>query len=270
MRKILLFILLFISIKVFCSNENRPAGARYFAMGNASVALYDEWSGFHNQASLALLKKKSLGAYYENRFTNKELSTKSFYINIPSKFGCFSGNYTQFGFELYKESKIGLSYSRALGKHFWAGLQFNQISKKLNAEYGSQSKYTIEFGLLAEIASNFYMGFHLSNPTQEKFETWDYDDKIPTIGRFGISWKLSNGAIISSEILKNIDDNLQVKAGIEYPVNEKLFFRAGAYNHPNSISLGIGYNFSNLKTNIAFSRHPVLGYTPSADISFQF
>lgn len=270
MRNFLLFILLFISIKVFCSNENRPAGARSFAMGNASVALYNEWSGFHNQAGLALLTKKSFGAYYENRFTNKELSTKSFHLNIPSKFGCFSANYTQFGFELYKESKIGLSYSRALGKHFWAGLQFNQIRKKLNAEYGSQSKYTFEFGLLAEVASNFYIGFHLSNPTQERFETWDYDDKIPTVGRFGISWKLSNGVIISTEILKNIDDNLQIKAGIEYPVNDKLFFRVGAFNHPNSISLGIGYNFSKLKTNIAFSRHPVLGYTPSADISFEF
>lgn len=269
MRKLFLCLLL-TPLLVKASNENRPAGARAFAMGNASVAIFDQWSGFHNQAGLALLKKKSFGAYYENRFSNKELSTKSFHFNLPTKPGTFAGTYTQFGFDLYKESKTGFSYSRALGKHFWAGLQFNQLRKRLISEYGSQSKYTFEIGLLAEVVTHLYLGFHISNPSQEKFENLDYDDKIPTIGRLGFSWKLSNGAIISSELLKSLDDHLQVKGGIEFPVGKNLFLRAGVHNHPNSISLGMGFNFSSLKSNIAFSRHPVLGYTPSVDISFQF
>jgi hypothetical protein len=270
MHKSILLSLILIPFYSLGSTDNKSAGARSFAMGNASVALYDEWSGFHNQAGLALLKKKSFGAYYENRFSNKELSKKSLHVNISGKLGSFAATYTQFGFDLYKESKIGIAYARALGKHFWTGLQFNQFRKELNAEYGSQSKYTFEIGLLAEVVTNFYLGFHISNPTQEKFQTLDYDDHIPTVGRFGFSWKLSNGTIISSEVLKNLDDDLQAKGGIEYPVSKKIFLRAGVHNHPNSISLGMGFNFSYLKANIAFSRHPVLGYTPSADISFQF
>lgn len=270
MNKYFLLFILLIPIKLLGSNENRPAGARSDGIGKASVAIIDTWASFHNQASLALLKKKSFGAYYENRFQSKELSTKAFCFNFPSKLGTFSLNYTQFGFNLYKESKIGISYARALGQHFWAGLQFDQIKKELNAEYGSQTKYTFELGLLAEIFPDFFLGFHLFNPTQEEFTTWEYSDEIPTIGRFGFSWKFSNGAILSSEILKDLDNDIQIKGGIEYPVNKQFFIRAGAYNHPNSISLGLGFNFSLIKTNIAFSRHPVLGYTPSADLSITF
>lgn len=270
MKTLFLLCALLTPIQLLASNENRSAGARSDAMGKASVALIDTWSGFHNQASLALLEKKSFGAYYENRFESKELSTKAFCFNLPSKLGTFSLNYTQFGFNLYKDSKIGIAYARALGKHFWAGIQFNQIRKDLNAEYGSQTKYTFELGLLAEIFPDFHLGFHLFNPTQEKFTTWDYDDKIPTIGKLGFSWKLSNGAIISSEILKDLNDDFQLKGGIEYPVSKKFFIRVGAYNHPNSISMGLGFNFSSVKANVAFSRHPVLGYTPSADLSFKF
>ncbi|WP_421918053.1 hypothetical protein [Marinifilum sp.] len=270
MRKLVLLSLLISSFKVFGTTENRPAGARSFAMGNAFVAVYDEWSGFHNPAALALLTKKSFGAYYENRFSNKELSSKSLHVNIPGKLGTFAGVYTQYGFDLYKESKLGIAYAKALGKNFWAGLLFNQLKKELKAEYGSQSKYTFEIGLLAKISPNFYLGFQVSNPTQERFQTWDYDDKISTTGSLGFSWVLSNGSIISSEVFKDIDQDLQIKTGIEYPVNKKLFLRAGFYNHPNSASMGFGFSFPHFKANIAFARHPVLGYTPSADLSFQF
>lgn len=270
MRYLFLSLLILYPPIAICSNKNKPTGARSFAMGNASVALYDVWSVFNNQAGLALQKQKSFGAFYENRFTNEDLSTKSFYVVFPSNLGSFAGSYSQFGFDIYKESTIGIAYSRALGDHFWTGLQFNQIQKKLNSEYGSQSQYTFEFGVLSEIAPKLFLGFHIANPTQEKFKTWDYDEKIATVGRLGISCELSNRTIISTEFLKILDSDLQFKSGMEYPVNEKLHIRAGFHNHPNSISLGLGFSFSRFTSNIAFSRHPVLGYTPTADINFRF
>jgi len=270
MNKTFLFLLLIFPLELFAANENHISGSRSDAMGKASVAIIDIWSGFNNQGNLALLTQNSFGVYYKNQFETKELSTKAFCANIPSKLGTFSMNYTQFGFDLYKESKMGVAFSRALGKHFWAGLQFDQLRKDLNQTYGSQSVYTFELGLLAEIFTDFYLGIHLYNPGQIKFRTWDYDDKIPTIARLGFSWKLSNGSIITSEIEKDIDSDLQIKAGLEYPISPKIFLRAGAFNEPNSISMGFGFHFKHLKTNIAFSRHPVLGYTPSADLNFQF
>lgn len=270
MKKTYLLILLLFPIHLFASNENHLAGARSHAMGNSSVALLDIWAGFHNQAILAKLNKKSFGAYYENRFATKELSTKAFHFNYPTKLGTFSMTYKQFGFNLYKESKIGIAYSRALGKHFWAGLQFDQIRKELNQSYGSQSQYTFEAGILAEIFPDIHLGFHIFNPSQTNFTTVDYEDEIPCIARFGLSWKLSEQTIITSEIEKNLNHNTKTKFGIEYEITGKIYLRAGVHNHPNSISMGIGYSYKLAKANISFSRHPVLGYTPSADINISF
>lgn len=270
MKKIDLLLLLLFPIHLFASNENHLAGARSHAMGNSSVALLDIWAGFHNQAILAKLDEKSFGAYYENRFGTKELSTKAFHFNYPTKLGTFSMTYKQFGFNLYKESKIGIAYSRALGKHFWAGLQFDQIRKELNQAYGSQSKYTFEAGILTEIFPDIHLGFHIFNPNQINFTTLDYEDKIPCIARFGLSWKLSGQTIITSEIEKDLDHDIKTKFGLEYGITKKISLRAGMSNHPNSISMGIGFTHKLIKSNISFSRHPVLGYSPSADINISF
>lgn len=251
-------------------SKNHIAGARSKSMGNSSVALVDIWGAYHNQATLAKLNKRSFGAYYENRFATKELSTKAFHFNYPTKLGTFAVTYSQFGFNLYKESKIGVAYSRALGKHFWAGLQFDQITKQLNSEYGSQSQYTFEAGLLAEIFPDFHLGFHIFNPIQAEFTMLDYNDKIPSIARFGFSWKLSDQTIISSEIEKDLDKDMRTKIGMEYKITDRLLLRAGVNNHPNTISLGMGFTFKLLQTNISFSRHPVLGYSPTADVNISF
>ena len=75
---------------------------------------------------------------------------------------------------------------------------------KLNQVYGEQSKYNFEIGLLAEIFSDFYLGFHIFNPSQEKFETLYFDEAIPTVARFGFSWHLSKETILNAPKLKKI------------------------------------------------------------------
>ena len=270
MKQFYLALLLLCCLRLQASNENRIAGTRAKSMGNSSVALIDIWGAYQNQATLAKLNQRSFGAYYENRFATKELSTKALHFNYPTKLGTFAVTYSQFGFNLYKESKIGIAYSRALGKHFWAGLQFDQLTKELNSEYGSQSQYTFEVGLLAEIFPDFHLGFHIFNPSQTNFTMLDYNDKIPCIARFGFSWKLSEQTIISSEIEKDLDKDMRIKIGMEYKFTERLSLRAGINNHPNTISLGMGFSFKILQTNISFSRHPVLGYSPTADVNISF
>ncbi len=270
MYRNILFCFILIPCFARAGNDNKISGARSFAMGKASVAFFDQWSAFNNQAGLALLQEKSFGFYYENKFAVKELAVKSAYVNIPLKSSCFSGTYTQFGFNLYRESTIGISYSRALGEKFYAAVKFNQIRRVLQSEYGSQSRYAVEFGILSELFNDFFLGFHIDNPTQAKFNTLDYEDPIPTVFRFGFMYRLSNELILSSELHKEIQDVFGLKIGIEYQIAKKFYFRAGVHNHPNEVSLGVGFKFSRCKANLAFSRHPVLGYTPVADINFQF
>ncbi len=271
MKKRWLLLLVCIPVIAFAHNDNYPTGARADGMGKSTVALVDTWASFHNQAALALLQKKSVAVYYENRFKLKELGIKAICLNIPTKkLGTFAVNYTQYGFELYKEAKIGIAYAKTLGKHFWAGIQINRLSKEIQMENGSQSRYNFEVGLLAEIFPKLFIGFHIFNPTQTAFEMEDYDDKIPTIARLGVSYQFNKQSLISCEIGKDFDGDASVKIGAEYGITPNIYVRVGVGNHPNSVSMGVGFKYAKLSTNIAFNRHAVLGYTPSVDLSFKF
>ena len=267
--KLILFILLLPYLSI-ASSENHIAGARSNAMANASVAAFDIWANYNNQAGLAKLEKIHLGVFYENRFMLEDLSTKAIAFYLPTKLGGFNINLSQFGSDLYKESKIGLGYSKALGKHFWASVQLNQMRVELNEIYGDQTKYNFELGLLAEIISGFYLGFHLFNPTQEKYETFYFDEAIPTVARFGCSWHLSDKTLLNSEIHKDFDHDIRLKIGLEHQLIDDLFIRLGVSNHPNQISFGMGYEFKIMKMNLAYSKHQTLGYTPSIDLNISF
>lgn len=263
-------IVIFIVVYSYAFAENNLTGARSNGMGKASVSSIDIWGSYNNQATLAKLDKIQFGVFYENRFQLEDLSTKAIAFYYPTKLGGFNLNYSQFGSDLYKESKIGLGYSKALGEHLWASVQLNQMRVKLNQVYGEQNKYNFEVGLLAEIFSGFYLGFHIFNPSQEKFETLYFDEAIPTIARFGFSWHLSKETILNTEVEKDFDNDIRVKFGIEHQFIKNLNLRIGASNHPNQISFGLGYKYKIVKMNLAYSKHQNLGYTPSFDLNISF
>ncbi len=267
---LLVLFIIFISSSTKAYSENDLAGARSNAMAKASVASIDIWANYNNQAALAKLDKIQFGVFYENRFQLQDLSTKALALYYPTKLGGFNLNYSQFGSDLYKESKIGLGYSKALGEHLWASVQINQMRIKLNQVYGEQSKHNFEIGLLAEIFSDFFLGFHIFNPSQEKFETLYFDEAIPTVARLGFSWHLSKETILNTEVEKDFDNDIRIKFGVEHQFIKNLHIRLGASNQPNNISFGLGYQYKIAKINLAYSKHQNLGYTPSFDLNISF
>lgn len=266
----LILLLLLVQLSSYATSDNHLSGARSSAMANASVASTDLWANYNNQAALARIDKIQAGVFYENRFQLKDLSTKAISLYVPTKLGGFNLNYSQFGSDLYKERKIGFGYSKALSKHSWASVQLNQILVKLNQTYGEQSRFNFEIGLLAEIFQDFFLGFHLFNPSQEKFETMYFNEAIPSIARLGFSWHLSDETLLNAEIQKDFDHDIRLKFGTEHEILDKLFIRLGVSNHPNQISFGLGYQYKSIKMNLAYSKHQNLGYTPSIDLNFSF
>ncbi len=271
MRAIIFLLLVCVPRVLFADNDTTPTGARADGMAKASVALVGLWSSFYNQATLALLQKKSIAVYCENRFDLNEISNKAICVNMPTQRGTFAINYLQYGFELYKESKIGIAYAKTLGKHLWMGIQINRITKKMPIEDGSQTRYSFDFGVLTEIKKQLFIGFHISNPTKTSFRIEQYiTDCIPTVARLGVCYYFNKNSLIAGEINKDIAGAARLKIGAEYTVVKNISVRIGVANHPNSVSMGGGFNYSPFDINIAFSKHPVLGYTPSVDLSYQF
>jgi len=214
----------------YASNDNFSLGAKSWGMGNASVAIADEWSAHHNQAGLAKLKSISAGIYFENKFLQPDLGLKAGVIALPTKNGTFGLVVSQFGFDLYNEQKVGLAFAKQLFEKFSFGVQFDYLSTNIQ-EYGKKGMLTVEAGIQAEIAKNVMLGAHLYNPFKTKL-TDTYNERVPTIMKLGLAYKFSEKVIMSIETEKDADFKPFFKSGLEYHIMEALYLRIGISTNP--------------------------------------
>lgn len=241
------------------------AGARGLAMANASVAFSDINSIFSNQAGLAYLSNFSATVYGERRFELADLNQFGAGIAYPSSLGTFGLQLGYFGFDLYKEQKIGLAYGRKLMDKLSLGVQFDLINTRIQ-EYGSKTLLTFEIGLLSPITKELTIGVHLYSPVRVKLIDEEY---LPTLVKVGLAYQASTKVILTTEVEKDIDLNPIVKAGIEYMVHPVLALRLGASSNPGLFSFGIGYNIKDqLQIDLASSYHQSLGFSPGLSVRY--
>ena len=246
---------------------NDLIGARSAAMGGYNVTLFDVWSTNNNQAGLGFMKDLSGGIYYENRFLLKETSYKAGAFVIPLKTAAFGISVTSFGFELYNETKAGLSYGKRFGDKFSMGVQINYLNTKLTQEYGSKTALTGAVGLIAKLSDELSLGVHVYNPTRTKLATYD-NERVPTIMKLGLDYRFSEKVMLAVSTQKDVDFDAVVNAGLEYHITQILYLRGGISTNPTQYAFGFGMQLKDFKVDISSSFHQTLGITPGISIIY--
>ena len=118
-KLILMFFILFLS-RTSSAQEN--PGARQIALSNSGVALSnDVFSIFNNPAGSAQMNWTEVGFYYSpSPFGIKELSHGFAAFHQPVKFGSISAGFMSYGFELYKENKLAISFARRFAEKLFS------------------------------------------------------------------------------------------------------------------------------------------------------
>jgi hypothetical protein len=274
-----LFLFSFFILQLLAFNlsaaDNYPVGARSAGVADASVTYSDVWSAFNNQAGVADLKSVAAGTYYENKFLLPDLGLASFVLALPvNKTGVFALSATQFGNTLYSEQKAGLAFAKQLGEKVSAGVQLDYLSTHIATGsdgyiYGSTSAFTVEGGIIAEPIEGLKIGLHIFNPSRSQLAEYD-DERVPTIMKFGASYKFSEKVLLSSEVEKDVDQNNIFKTGVEYHVVEQVYLRAGIASNPSLSSFGFGFKMNQLQIDVAASYHQVLGFSQQISLVYDF
>jgi hypothetical protein len=265
----LIFLISNFSFHVWAAGEHTVIGGRAAGLGNASIALFDGWSVFNNQAGLAWCRKFSAGAYFENRFLVKELSIKAIGAVLPVKKGAFALSFSHFGYSLYNEIKTGLAFGMNFGNSFSAGIQIDYMRFYIGNEYGTANLFTFEIGLQYRIKEQLCLGVHIYNPIPIKL-TDDQVEWLPTVIRFGTGWQISGNLLVSAEIEKDLINKPILKAGMEYHLANPLYIRIGYLTEPSQFTFGIGLVFGKLSFDIASSYNMVLGFSPQGSLIYNF
>jgi len=258
-----------LGFQLFAGGENRLAGARSAALGNASVAITDVWSTFNNQAGLASLSSPTAGIYYENRFLVKELGYNAIAFAYPMKSGTLAVSYSYFGFSAYNESKTGVAFAKAMNRFISIGVQLDYFSLRLEEPYDNSNFVTFEAGLSAKITPQLTLGAHAFNPINASLSD-KTGERAPSALRVGAVYKASDFFAITAEAEKNIYHKVVLKSGIEYQVAQAIQLRLGISTNPSLFSFGTGIHYKSLLIDISASYHQVLGFSPQTSVAYVF
>ncbi|MBI1227402.1 MAG: hypothetical protein GC192_19375 [Bacteroidetes bacterium] len=232
-------------------------------MANAAVALQSPVSLFSNQAGLVGIKKLAVIAGVEQRFLLSELQSAAIGAALPTRSGTFGLMAQSFGYEEFRQQKIGLSYARKLWTNLSVGAQFDYFQTRI-PEYGSRGTFTFEAGLQANISKSLMVGAHVFSPAQVEIAE---GENLPTIFRLGVAWQTSERLQVCSELEKDIDFKPRWRTGLSYQPVQAFTLRAGYATEPSMMFFGFGFAFgAGFQADLAGSFHQSLGFTPSAGI----
>jgi len=265
----LLTVFLVVSNLLTAQNALPPsAGASGLAMGNTGVTFENIYSAFKNQAGLARLSGVSFAVQAEQRFLAAGLNSGSVAFGYPTKSGTFGLALNYFGYQIYNEQKIGLSYARLLDKNLSIGAQVDYVGLRFqDAEYGNRGTVTFEIGMQARIFKSFIVGAHVFSPVRIKL-TDNPEDVIPTQLNIGGSYQPSEKVTVTFEVEKDIDYPISFKAGVEYFPVEKFGIRAGTGTKPTQNSFGFGLRLDPVEIDLGASFHWELGFTPAISLAY--
>ena len=125
MKSYFTILFLFILPPSLIGQNYFSSSANTSGIGDCYTTQSNLWSITGNISGLSKLEKTSIGISLRNRFGLKELNIKTAALSLPTRSGVFGISIQQYGYNLYNENKIGLSFSKSLSNTFNSGIKLN-------------------------------------------------------------------------------------------------------------------------------------------------
>ena len=252
------------------ANAQATIGARELAMGQAATALQKtSWAVFSNPAMISS-EQASVTFFGVRYFGFAEITDMAASLTIPSRIGVFGVGAHRYGFDLYNESRLRLAYKNTFkGFHFGAVLNYSHVAMDIAG--GSAGAMGVDIGMAAAIFPDLWIGAKATNVNQPEYGSRN-NEKLPRDLSVGLSYRLSDLALFSAEVYKDVQFPISYRGGVEVTIVNGLVGRAGITTEPQTFSAGFGYGSSFWSVNVAVQRHEnhVLGYSPAADLQISW
>lgn len=264
----LILLLATVVQSTFCIGNYFQPGSRSSALSSSSVCLSDVWSSFNNQAGLALLDRPSAGLFFENKYLTEAFQSQALALAVPLKPGVIGISAAHFGYSLFSENKAGISISRNFSNRFSSSLQFDYFQQNMGEGYGIYRNFALEIGLLGNLSEEISLGIHVFNPIP--FKPDDASEfQMPTIGRVGLKYAMSKVHLMGETEINTLEETI-FKVGVEVEAVKNIFLRGGYATQYDQYSFGMGYGWKGWSIDLAFSKHPVLGFSPNIALGYAF
>lgn len=253
---------------LYCSDWSAPGGRQY-GMGQCAVASTNIWSVTNNQAGMAFVNKSGVALSHSRPFMIKELAANSLVAITPLPNAAMGVELKYAGFKNYNQSKIGISYANKLGQNIAAGLQLAILNQRVALSDKSKQFLSFSLGLIAKLNSQLILGFNISNPLVLKWQT-NIESPLPAVAKLGFAYFINANLNIAAETNTSLTEKTIYRIGAEYISLNALALRMGLSSGPEKYSFGLGYVYKKCDVGIAWGHHPVLGFSPVAELTFNW
>lgn len=278
--------------KSVCAQGNGPGlwGARSAGLGQIGSVLEDDvWASATNAAALGSLSQLSVGMGAENRYLLPVLNTVAVAAAMPlgyqapaapvtgvpaavaaadaPRYGVLGLTAQRFGGKLYSEQRLGLGYGYRLGT-VRLGARAEMLQTSLES-LGSRRVLVASLGGQADIIPRkLTFGATLYNLTQARLARYQ-EERVPTVLRAGLAWRASEKVLLLTETEKDVEQDADFKAGLEYQPLPVLALRAGLSSLTTQLTGGVGVQAGRLRVDYAAGWHETLGLSQQLSVTWQ-
>jgi hypothetical protein len=241
------------------------------AIASTTVADTHYWTAFNNPAMLGYIDKPEFALQFENRYILSELSTKSIQFGLPSSLINTGISFSHFGYSLYQEMLLGVSFSRNFSDRFSMGVQFNYYTAYFSASDTYRGAFLPQIGLSVRLTPDFSLGFNTFNPFQTNIRTEFVTKRIPSMFSLGTEYFFSKDLVWRTQVDKEMSSTYRVAMGFEYQMLQFFDFKLGAYGSDYLVPcLGVGIQTGKFLIDLNCEMHPLLGLNTLVAIKYRF
>ncbi|QJX47509.1 hypothetical protein HMJ29_11390 [Hymenobacter taeanensis] len=267
-------------------------GARAAGLGQVSTVLEnDVWAATNNSAALGVLTRPMVGFGAANKFLLPSLNTASVVAAVPlghrataagsaagvpavvaaadaPRFGVVGVMAQRFGGKLYAEQALGVAYGYQLGT-VRVGARVEVLQTSLE---GLGSRRTVAASLAGQadiIPRKLTFGATLYNLNQARLAPYQ-DERVPTVLRAGLGWRTSEKVLVLVETEKDVEQDANFKAGLEYRPVPVLALRGGLATRTHQTTGGVGFKSGVFQVDYAAAWQQALGLSQQVSIALQW
>lgn len=241
--------------------EFQPIGARAGGMGDTFAGCAEGAEGlFWNPASVAWTVGVEAMGGYERPFGMAALETEAFGIVLSVGKGGVGLSYLGYGFSLYLEQTVGLTYGVALSSRFGVGVTVRGIQVSV-AEVGRRRWTAFDLGIRAYLTEGVVWGLSAWNVGGVKV------GQLGQGGMSGVGVEVAPGAVLLVDVRKEAGLPTGTSVGVEYRYGDGLALRMGAGGRPERLSVGVGVKRGVFTVDYAAVYHTVLGLSHRVSVS---
>ena len=206
------------------------------------------------------------GAGAEQRWGLSQLR----YVNAGGVYGTGFGGFgfqlASFGFDGYRETRLGLGYGRRLSERLRIGAGLHGFATG-TAGYAGTFDVTLDVGLQLVISKQLSVGARVFSPFRVERTAEEYS--LQLIG-LGLAYTPTNQLKINVEAHQNTEYPLRARVGLEYLPDDAFSIRLGVVTAASELSFGLGYVvFPGVEITAGAGWHETLGFSPGFGLRWQ-